>query len=118
MAEPSLSPELAALMPQLAQGPPQAVDQLRPLPDQGDEAAIVLLLWNLQQTGQWPEGIPYVQKGLDLGAVLIVATFISNMMGDDNYRDQALEMLAPAIAGGWAVDPLQWVQTFAQRGDA
>jgi hypothetical protein len=118
VAPKSLSPEISALLPQIAQQPAAAADQLRALADTGDPHAIVLAAWALAQAGRWAEAIPYAERAGELGAVQIIGQYVGNMIGQPEHRDAALRMLRIGMAGGWQVDPLGWLPTFAQRGDA
>src|SRR4051812_912367 len=117
MADAELSPELAALVPQLVQ-PAAVVDQLRPLADGGDDYAVVLTAWALAQVGRWQEGIPYALEATKKGAGFVAANYVGNLMGAPEYREQALDLLSDAMDAGWAVDPFGWLPTFAQRSDS
>lgn len=111
------SPELAALLPQLAQAPTPALDQLRALADAGDEDAAVFTAWAFQQAGRWPEGVPYAERAADRGAPAIAVNYASNMFGAPEHRDAALRLLTRALEAGWSIDPLGWIPALAQRGD-
>jgi hypothetical protein len=117
MPDGELSPELQALLPQLAQQPGSVADQLKTLADSGDENAIVLAAWAFLQAGRWLEGIPYGERAAELGAVQIAAQYVGNMVGTPEHTPRALRVLRLAMESGWQVDPLGWLPTFAQRGD-
>jgi hypothetical protein len=114
----SLSPEVQALLPQLGQQPAAVADQVKALADAGDDSATVLAAWCLLQAGRWVEGIPYAKKAAEQGAGQIAIGYVGNMVGTPEHAEAALELLAASMTSGMQVDPLGWVPTYAQRGDA
>jgi hypothetical protein len=114
----SLSPELTALLPQIAQQPAAVADQLKALADSGDRDATILAAWAFMQAGRWPEGVPYAERAAERGATMIAANYASNMIGAPEHRPAALRLIRTAMENGWQVDPLGWLSTVAQQNDA
>src|SRR5689334_14356667 len=90
---------------------------MKSLADQGDDSAVVLAAWTLSQAGRWQEGVPYAKRAAELGAFMVAANYVGNMFSLPEQTNDALDLLASAMDGGWNVDPLGWLPAVAQRGD-
>jgi hypothetical protein len=102
-----------------AQGQQQeAIAAIRPVADEGDESALLLICFFLQQTGQPQEAIPYVKKVAGLGNQLLTSTFFGLLADNPENRSSAVEMVRSNPMGGFVSnDPLGRAVEFANQGD-
>lgn len=96
--------------------PAGATETIRPLADEGDPDAVLLLAYMLMQQGRAPEGIAFAQQAVDAGAAFMGGNYVGQLMATPE-RAAGVEMLKKAQRLGYSVDPMGFVQQAAQAGD-
>lgn len=103
-------------MQQWPSNPQSAIDLIRPLADEGDLDATVLLAYILMQQGRASEGIPFANRAIDQGAAFLAANYAGHLVATAD-RAAGIEMLRKAQMQGYPVDPLAYAPQMAQAGD-
>ncbi len=95
-----------------------AVDILRPLADQGDSVALLLICWFLQQLGIQAESLEYAKKAAHLGNQWILANYFGLLADQSDGRAAAIEMVRASPTSGFiSNDPLGRGIEFFNQGD-
>jgi hypothetical protein len=115
----SADEEIAKALRTWAAGDPQAaIDVLRPLADDGDSAALLLICWWLQQSGDPPGALEYAQKAAHLGNQWILSNFFGQLVEQPDSRPAVIEMVRASPTSGFvANDPLGRAIEIFNQGD-
>lgn len=95
-----------------------AVETLRPLAEQDDRSALVLISWFLHQLGdRWREGVPHAERAVQLGLYNVANYYWGNMLGDPQFHSRAARMCSAAIVAGSPLDPVGNLPQLVQSGN-
>jgi hypothetical protein len=120
MSSTAVNDALTSALQSWGQGNQQAaIEGLRPHADAGEPRAILVLSWYLSQMGPayWAEGLRYCREAVSHGMPQVAAYYFGNLINDANFRAQLPDVIKPAIAGGWPIDPLPNAPGALQQGD-
>lgn len=98
-----------------------AVDAVRPLADEGEPAALLLIVWFLHQMGEpfVREGIPYAKRAAEQGNPWILNFYFGFLADDPSLRSEAISLIAMSPTGGVnSNDPIGRATNYAAEGDA
>ena len=101
---------------QWSSNPQGAIDLVRPLADEGDPDAIVLLAYIMMQQGRASEGLPYAKKAVDLGAAVLGPNYIGHLISTE-HRQEGIDLFRRAVQAGYPADSLGQAQQVAQSGE-
>jgi hypothetical protein len=97
-----------------------AIDVVRPLADQGDSAALLLILWFLSQAGE-PQGeaaMSYAKKAADSGNQWILSNYFPHFADKSDDRSAAIALVRSSPSGGFiSNDPLGRAIEFVGQED-
>jgi hypothetical protein len=109
-------PEFEAALNQWPGDPQGGIAQLRPLADDGDVAANILVASLYGSLGPWTDGIPYARRAADANYAPALVNYAANMVGDASMHADFLRFVGVLADEGWPIDPLAWVSQLLQQG--
>jgi hypothetical protein len=119
MASPGQEQQVFAAIQQYPGAPGQAIEQLRPLADQGVPTARAMLAFFLLQQGNAEQGIPYARESAKEGYGFIAQMYANQLASIDPpaLRAQSPEFVDWATQAGWPLDAFSLAINSAQRGE-
>jgi hypothetical protein len=119
MATEAEDQQLFAAVQQYPAAPGQAIEQLRPLADQGNPIARAILAFALIQQGNAEQGIPYARDAAQEGYGQIAQMYANHLaqMDRPDLRAQAPEFVGWATQAGWPIDAFSLALNSGQRGE-
>jgi hypothetical protein len=96
-----------------------ALDALRPLADEGQREALLLIAWFMSQMGQpsWNDGLAYARRAAEMGMPQALTYYFGQLFNDASYRAQTPDIARGIIAAGWSQDPLSNAPAAMQQND-
>jgi hypothetical protein len=94
----------------------EAAAVVRPLADEGDRIANVLVAQFFLNAGNPVEGKPYGLAAARAGNGLIAQNYFGNLWGHGEHRGDAIEFLELATEAGVLMDPMGYVPALVQEG--
>lgn len=109
MATDANNQQLFAAVQTYSGAPGQAIEQLRPLAEGGDDRAIALIAYFYLQQGQIDEALPFITQAVQLGYGQIAQLCANDFAQRERVelRSRTPEFVNAALDNGWSVDVFQ-----------